>query len=149
MENINISIVKDSSVKGLLATFALLVIYLTIVTLISGWAFAQSQFREFWFFIITLAIGFGIQVGLFTYLKNAIKQNTSPRVLAISGTTSTVAMVSCCAHYLVNILPILGVVGIITVISSYQVQLFWVGLVFNIAGIIYITNKVIKYTRGI
>ena len=149
MENINISIVKDSSVKGLLATFALLIIYFTIVTLISGWAFAQSQFREFWFFIITLAIGFGIQIGLFTYLKNAIKQNTSPRVLAISGTTSTVAMVSCCTHYLVNILPILGAVGIITVISSYQVQLFWVGLIFNLLGILYLANRVYRFTRGI
>ena len=149
MENINISIVKDSSVKGLLATFALLIIYFTIVTLISGWAFAQSQFREFWFFIITLAIGFGIQVGLFTYLKNAIKQNTSPRVLAISGTTSTVAMVSCCTHYLVNILPILGAVGIITVISSYQVQLFWVGLIFNLLGISYLANRAYRFTRGI
>ena len=149
MENINISIVKDSSVKGLLATFALLIIYFTIVTLISGWGFAQSQFREFWFFIITLAIGFGIQVGLFTYLKNAIKQNTSPRVLAISGTTSTVAMVSCCTHYLVNILPILGAVGIITVISSYQVQLFWVGLIFNLLGISYLANRAYRFTRGI
>ena len=149
MENINISIVKDSSVKGLLATFALLIIYFTIVTLISGWAFAQSQFREFWFFIITLAIGFGIQIGLFTYLKNAIKQNTSPRVLAISGTTSTVAMVSCCTHYLVNILPILGAVGIITVISSYQVQLFWVGLIFNLLGISYLANRAYRFTRGI
>ena len=149
MENINTSIVKDSTLKGLLATFVLLVIYLTIVTLVSGWAFAQVQFRQFWFFIITLAIGFGIQVGLFTYLKNAIKQNASPRVLAVSGTTSTVAMVSCCAHYLVNILPILGAVGIITVISSYQVQLFWVGLAFNFLGIVYMVNRVYKFNRGI
>lgn len=149
MENINTSIVKDSTLKGLLATFVLLVIYLTIVTLVSGWAFAQVQFRQFWFFIITLAIGFGIQVGLFTYLKNAIKQNASPRVLAVSGTTSTVAMVSCCAHYLVNILPILGAVGIITVISSYQVQLFWVGFAFNFLGIVYMVNRVYKFNRGI
>ena len=54
--------------------------------------------------------------------------------------TSTGAMI-CCAHYLVNILPILGVTGFVSIISQYQIKLFWIGIVFNIAGIIYIARK--------
>lgn len=132
-----------------IATLALLGVYIVIVSLVSGWDFMLDQFSQFWYFVLSLAIGFGIQVGLYSYLKNVIQHNISSRVLAVSGTTSTAAMISCCAHYLVNLLPILGTVGIITVISQYQVQFFWVGLVFNFAGILYMLNKVIKYTRGI
>jgi len=132
-----------------IATIALLGIYATIVFLVSGWDFMLDQFSQFWYFIISLAVGFGIQVGLYTYLKNAIKQKASPRVLAISGATSTVAMISCCAHYLVNLLPILGAVGAITIISQYQVQLFWVGLAFNLAGILYMLSRIVKFSKGI
>lgn len=133
--------------KGVLATSILLVVYFTIVTLVSGWSFAQDQFRQFWYFVVTLATGFGIQVGLYSYLKNSIKGVVSPSVVATTGATSTAAMISCCAHYLVNILPILGAVGIITVISQYQVQLFWGGLVFNFAGILYMANKIYKFSK--
>lgn len=127
----------------------LLVVYFTIVTLVSGWSFAQDQFRQFWYFVVTLATGFGVQVGLYSYLKNSIKSAVSPRVVATTGATSTAAMISCCAHYLVNLLPILGAVGIITVISQYQVQLFWVGLAFNFAGIAYMASKVYKFSKHV
>ena len=121
-------------------------IYFGIISSLSGWNFALDQFFQFWYFIVSLAIGFGIQLGLYVYLKNIVhKSNESGKILAISGTTSTGAMISCCAHYLVNILPILGVTGFVSIISQYQIKLFWIGIVFNIAGIIYIARKVIKF----
>ena len=132
----NTTILKSIKNAGI-AVFVLLGVYITTVTLVSGWDFMLDQFSQFWYFVISLAIGFGIQVGLYSYLKHAtVHKNTSGRVLAVSGTTSTVAMISCCAHYLVNLLPILGVVGIITIVSQYQVQLFWIGLAFNLMGIL-------------
>lgn len=129
-------------VKGILATLILLSVYFAVTTFISGWGFALGQFSQFWYYIITLAVGFGIQVGLYSYLK------TSGRVLAVSGATSTAAMISCCAHYLVNFLPVLGAIGIITVISQYQVQLFWVGLAFNFTGLMYMLYQFKKF-KGI
>ncbi len=143
---------NSAIVKGTLASLALLVVYFTVVSLVSGWDFAQDQFRQFWYFVVTLAIGFGLQVGLYSYLKNAMKKKhaiASGKVLTVSGTTSTAAMISCCAHYLVNFLPILGAVGIITVISQYQVQLFWVGLAFNLAGLAYMFYQVRKFNKSI
>ena len=131
--------------NGVIAGVILLAIYAVVVSLVSGWEFMLIQLSQFWFFIISLATGFGIQVGLYFYLKNSIK--ASARVIAFSGTTSTAAMISCCSHYLVNLLPLLGTVGIITVISQYQVELFWVGLAFNIAGILYMLNRVIKVKK--
>jgi len=124
----------------------LLAVYFSVVSLISGWSFAVSQFSQFWYFIVSLAVGFGIQIGLYAYLKSAIhRKNAGGGALAVSGATSTVAMLSCCAHYLVNILPIIGAAGIISLIGQYQIQLFWVGLIFNIAGIIYIARKIIIF----
>ena len=142
-------IIPTSALKGFLGTSLLLIIYFSIVTLISGWDFAEDQFTKFWYFVVTLAVAFGVQVGLYSYLKNSVKQNISPRVVATSGVTSTAAMVSCCAHYLINVLPILGVTGLIALVSQYQVQFFWIGLVFNFAGIAYVASKVYRFSKGI
>lgn len=135
--------------KGALAGGVLLAVYITVVTLVSGWDFTLDQFGQYWYFVVSLAMGFGIQVGLYGYLKSSMKQNVSPAVAATTGTTSTAAMISCCAHYLVNLLPVLGTVGIITVISQYQAQLFWVGLAFNFAGIAYMLNRVRKFSKAV
>jgi Cu+-exporting ATPase len=134
---------------GTLASAILLGVYFAILSSVSGWDFAQDQFAQFWYFIVSLAIGFGIQVGLFTYLRQAMKQGMGAgRALAVSGTTSTVAMISCCAHYLVNIAPLIATAGVITFISQYQIQFFWVGLAFNIGGIAYIANKIRQHNQA-
>jgi Cu+-exporting ATPase len=52
-------------------------------------------------------------------------------------------MVSCCTHYLVNLVPILGAAGLVTFVSQYQVQFFWVGLAFNAAGLAYIGKRLV------
>ncbi len=139
---------KKAIITGLAGALGLLGIYFGIVTLISGWSFALSQFIAFWYFIVSLALGFGLQIGLYTHLRSSVhKQTASGKIVAVSGTTSTVAMISCCAHYLVNILPVLGVTGVISLISQYQIELFWVGLAANALGIGYILSKIRKFSR--
>lgn len=129
---------------------ALLAVYFSTTAFISGWNFALQQFSQFWYFIVGLAFGFGFQIALYFYLKQEIKNRNmefSGKALAVTGTTSTLAMVSCCAHYLANIIPILGIAGSFAIIAQYQIQLFWVGLIFNAFGIAYITNKIIKFKK--
>ena len=85
---------------------------------------------------------------LFVYLKNAIHSRNVPKgVLAATGTTSTVAMISCCTHYLVNILPILGVTGLVTLVGQYQTELFWFGILSNLLGIAYISHKIYLFHK--
>ena len=130
------------------ACVLLLAIYFVVVGLISGMDFALEQFSRFWYFIVPLALGFGLQVGLFTHLKHLVGQHgASGKVVAISGTTSTAAMVSCCAHYLANIVPILGIAGFLTVVAEYEVELFWLGLAFNGAGVLYVLSKVVTASK--
>ncbi len=147
MEQIKMMLTKSVQL-GIIAFMLMLAIYFGVVSLISGMSFTLEQFTKFWYFIVAFALGFGIQVGLYTYLKNLVGQHgASRKVVAVSGTTSTAAMVSCCAHYLVNILPIMGVTGFLTIVAQYQIELFWLGLAFNAAGILYIAPKVVQATK--
>jgi len=136
--------------KALAAIVLLLGIFFTVVTAISGWKFALFQFANYWYFLLGLALGFGIQIGLYFYLKELIKNNrmTMPGgAVAVTGTTSTLAMISCCAHYLANILPIIGAAGVLSIIAQYQVNIFWIGLAFNVFGIAFIANRIIKFKK--
>src|SRR3989338_7470026 len=40
-----------------------------------------------------------------------------------------------------------GVTGLATFAAQYQVKLFWVGIFFNIAGIVYMINRIIKFKK--
>ena len=133
---------------GALAFGLLLAAYFSLLTVISGWKFTLSQFYDFWFYIVPLAAGFGVQVALYTRLRHLLHGSTHAKaVMATSGTTSTAAMVSCCAHYLVNVAPVLGATGIVTFAAQYQVEFFWLGIAFNAAGIAYIGTKLFNATK--
>ncbi len=126
----------------------LLTVYFLVLTLVSGWNFAQSQFADSRYFIIGLAVGFGIQIALYQYIKNLVHSGQGMgKIVGVSGTTSTATMISCCAHYLVNLVPILGVTGLATLVGQYQIKLFWIGLAFNIFGILYMVSKIIKFKK--
>ena len=134
---------------GIGAALILLAVYFLVLTLVSGRSFTQSQFATYWYFIISLAVGFGIQIALYQYIKNLVHgEQGMGKVVGVSGTTSTAAMISCCAHYLVNLVPVLGVTGFVTFAAQYQVELFWVGLLFNLGGIFYIANKIITFKQA-
>ena len=136
--------VAPSVAVGLVATLAMLAVYFSALTLTSGWDFTLSEFGRFWPYIVALTTGFGIQIGLYVYLRRVLAHHHGGKMLAASGTTSTAAMLSCCTHYLANVLPIIGAAGLVTFVAQYQVQLFSVGLAFNLAGIAFIGNKVIS-----
>ena len=132
--------------SGLLGFGLLLLVYFGVVTLVSGWRFTLEEFGRYWYYIVPLAAGFGLQVALFVRLRQVVKAGAGG-VVAASGTTSTAAMISCCAHYLTNVAPVLGATGLVAFAAQYQVQFFWVGLAFNAAGIAYIGNKLYQATK--
>lgn len=133
---------------GIVATAVMLAVYFGVLTLVSGWSFTASEFAKYWYYILPLVAGFGLQIGLYAALKRQLAQHhTGGKMVAASGTTSTAAMLSCCAHYLTNVLPVIGATGAVTLIAHYQVELFWLGLAFNAAGILYIGNKLLRAAR--
>jgi Cu+-exporting ATPase len=134
--------------SGALASALLLGAYFVVLTLVSGWEFARTQFAAYWYFVVALAVGFGVQIGLYSYLRRITRHtDASGKVVTVSGATSTGAMISCCAHYLTNVLPVLGATGVVALVAQYQVELFWVGLAFNLAGMFYVGRKAIEASR--
>jgi Cu+-exporting ATPase len=117
----------------------MMALYFGVLTTVSGWSFTVAQVIQYWYYILPLSVSFAVQVGLFARLREQVTGASGTKtVMAASGATSAAAMVSCCTHYLVNLAPILGVVGLVTFVSQYQVQFFWVGLAFNAIGLAYI-----------
>lgn len=147
-QRIGPDVVRSAALIGLAAGALLLGFYLTVLTLVSGWSFAGDQFGQYWPFILALSVGFGIQVGLFTHLRRLVHGAASTKIVAATGTTSGIAMVSCCAHYLANLLPVLGATGLIGLVDRYQVELFWFGIASNLAGILYIGRRIISFMHG-
>ena len=134
---------------GLLAFAALLALYFVVLTAISGWQFAVGEFSRYWFYILPLAAGFGLQVTLFMALRlHVARSAASGTVVAASGTTSTVAMISCCAHYLTTVAPVLGATGLVAFAAQFQVQFFWLGLLLNAAGIAFVASRLARARRA-
>ncbi len=141
---------SKAMIGGAAAIIALLLLYVAVLTAVSGADFAFSQFAEFWPYVITLATGFGAQVGLYLHLRHlTVRLHQSHCAIAVSGTTSTAAMLACCTHYLANVLPVLGATGLVTFAAQYQIQLFWVGLAFNAAGLAYVGRQVYAATHAL
>jgi hypothetical protein len=53
----------------------------------------------------------------------------------MSGASSTLAMVACCAHHAVDVLPILGLSAAAAFLAEYKKALMWVGLGTTLLGI--------------
>lgn len=140
---------QRSIIAGFLGTFGLFGFYLAIVGALSDWSLARMQFLSNWPWIVGLAIGFGIQVALFFYLRALHRARMSGTVAATTGTVSALTMVACCTHYLVGILPIVGISGLATVIGSYQQELFGFGIVANMVGIGYMVRQLINIKNNI
>lgn len=122
---------------GIIAAVALFAAYIIIVRLFSGsWRMTQLQLGETGGYVIALAAGFGVQVGLWRAIRRAVCRHAGA-VTATVGTTSTTAMILCCTHYLVNVLPWLGVTGIAAAAGTYQREIFIVGIASNLFGVAY------------
>lgn len=142
------SSIAKSIINGALASGILLGIYFAVLTFVSGWSFTLSQFSTYGLFVVSLAIGFGIQIALYTYLRAAVHNGEGMgKVVGVSGTTSTAAMISCCTHYLATLVPLLGITGAAAFVAAYQTQIFWVGLAFNLFGIAFISNRIIQFKK--
>ncbi|MBU0978553.1 MAG: hypothetical protein ABIJ33_01175 [Patescibacteria group bacterium] len=99
-----------------------------------------SQFTLLQPWMSLLIIGFGIQFGLFWLLRKGYHFSIHERhdvqlATETSTAVSGMAMVACCAHHLVELLPILGLSATALFLSEYQKQLLIFGVVANAIGI--------------
>lgn len=116
---------------------SLLALYIFLMWLTTG--SIQSAVSQFYYYspwIITLAVGFGIQLAIFKLIKLKHMETVgTSKVAKVTGATSTATMVACCAHHAVDVLPIIGASALAAFLGAYTKELFAIGILFNLFGI--------------
>ena len=104
---------------GLAGILLLSGLYFGLVSWVESPQHAVQLFWDERWIIIPIILGFGVQAALYTILKKRLfiplastgssgTMAPATGMMGAGGTTSTVAMVACCAHHVTDVLPILG-----------------------------------------
>lgn len=124
---------------GISASGALFTFYLLVASLLGGISFALDNFVKLWYWMTPLITGFGIQIGLFFYVKNEMHRKATAQAAASTG-ISTTSMIACCAHHIADIAPFLGITALGLFLTKYQSTFLLAGILSNILGITYMTT---------
>jgi hypothetical protein len=146
VSSVRVSVWLRPLIAGLLAAGALLALYLGVITLVQDWGHALGQLIADGPFVGALTLGFGTLVGLWVYLRSRHARTPATGVAA-GGSTSGVAMLACCAHHLVEVLPIVGLSGAALFLAEVKLPLLWLGLSLNLAGILYLLRQIRRQRR--
>ncbi len=118
---------------GLVSSASMLLFYVIVVTYFNSFNHAVAQFLSIWLLMISLIAGFGVQVGLFFYVRE-MAGGQSALAAASSGTVSASSMVACCAHHISDVLLFSGLSFLAAFVNKYQVFFISAGIVSNILG---------------
>ena len=131
-----------SVAAGVIGSAALLLVYLSIITVAQGVHHAIEQLAADAVFVGLIALGFGTQVALFAELRSVDRHHrAAAAVTAASTGTSAAAMLACCAHHLVDLLPLFGLSAAAVFLNAYKTPLFLVGIAMNVVGIVVIARR--------
>ncbi len=162
-------------INSVLAVSSVIALNLFVLYLLNFPQMATLQIKKYLPLLFFLISGFGVQVGLYTYLKcqkspfaisslqpkarmrfPSILKNpplaltsrflihknpVSPITTVASGGTSSIAMILCCSHYLINIAPFIGV-SALSIFADYTREILLFGIVSNISGVSIMIYKI-------
>ena len=137
---------------GILAGLSLVGLYLGIVTWVQGFGHARELLWDDRYFVAAIASGFGLQAGLFVYVRRLLSQRGRGSAAAVTATgtgTSSAAMIACCAHHATDALPLLGLSGAAIFLNDYRIPLMAAGLAVNAAGVAFMLRLVFVQRRRI
>ncbi|MDP3948171.1 MAG: hypothetical protein Q8P87_00500 [bacterium] len=140
---------KRAVFHGFLAGVALLAVYFLVMGFASGsWDYTVEQLSNLRYWIGALVLGFSIQVGLYSYLKNCHKETKLGQGAVAAGAgTSSLSMLACCAHHLTDVLPLLGLSAVSLVLVKYQIWFLSLGILSNLVGIFLMGRQVWRIKR--
>jgi len=138
-----------SILAGFFGAGALLVVYLGIISFAQGPEHALEQLATDAGFVGLIAAGFGTQIALFVELRTVDRRHRAGAAVTAAGTgTSAAAMLACCAHHLVDLLPIVGLSAAAVFLNAYRTPLFLVGIGMNLLGIVVIARQLRQARRA-
>jgi hypothetical protein len=135
---------------ALSAAVLLVVLYVGLVTWAQGFAHARELLWSDRYFVAAIASGFGLQMGLFVYLRRlvSLRARRSAGAATAAGTgTSTAAMLACCAHHVTDALPVLGLSGAAIFLNDYRLPFMGLGIAVNAIGVVLMVRLVIREWR--
>ncbi len=132
-------------IYGIIASMALSSVYFAILTVVQSFSHAIAQFANLWYFMIPLIAGFGIQVGLYSYIRSSLHSKAASAGVAASGGISTGSMIACCAHHLTDVLPLIGLSAAVLFLVKYQTPLILLGVFSSLIGTIYMLEMIQKH----
>lgn len=136
--------------RGFMGGISLLLFYFLTLIFANSLSHAISQFLQIWYWVLILAAGFGSQIGLYSHIQNEIKETeekkAASREIAASGGVSAVSMIACCAHHLIDVLPILGLSALFLFFAEYQMFFIILGVGTNALGIIFMLEIIKKHS---
>ena len=141
---------------GILAAVAMFGVYVLILTVLQDFSHAMQQAGQDWLWVGLVALGFGAQIGLYTFLRVMIHAAKAVGATAMTGAgtgTSTLGMIACCAHHLTDIAPLVGLTGAsglsgaIGFFTEWKYAFIALGLVINALGII-VTIRTIRKSKA-
>lgn len=138
--------------SGLAGAMLLTGLYFGIVSWAESPQHAAELFWEDRWIVFPIILGFGVQAGLYTILKMRLfvpVATTGPSgpMMGAGGTTSTLAMVACCAHHVADVLPFLGLTAASTFLAQYRIAFMLIGLGTTLLGIMIMILILIKERR--
>lgn len=140
---------RRSVATGFIGAGVLLGTYLAIISLAQGADHAIAQLVTDAPFVGLIAAGFGTQMALFAELRTVDRRHRSAAAVTAAGTgTSAAAMLACCAHHLVDLLPLLGLSAAAVFLNAYKTPLLVLGLAMNVLGIVVIARQLLLARRA-
>jgi hypothetical protein len=141
---------KGPFLAAVWGAMALLGLYFGILTAANSLGHAVDQFVLMWPWFSALVVGFGVQTGLYTYIRRMQKIRhlssvTSKKGITATGGISTTAMAACCVHHLSDVLPIIGLTGAALFFSDYQKIFLLLGVLSNVVGITLMLHMMQKH----
>jgi len=140
---------KKHIIIGVGAAILLLLVYAGIITLVQDWQHTVEQTAKLWYWVLLLASGFGIQAGLFSFVRDNLRnrkvQASNTASVATSGGVSAGSMAACCAHHLSDVLPLIGLAGLTAFLVKYQLLFIVLGVLSNVVGITIMLETIQRY----
>jgi len=140
--NLKFRIIRNS----ILAVLIVVAVNLIILALLNFPSMALFQLKKYIWLLILLVLGFGVQIGLYTYLKH--KSIVCSVTAMAGGGVSAISMILCCSHYLINILPFISL-SFANFLTRYTFWILMFGIASNIAGIVFMLYKIKSMNKNI
>jgi hypothetical protein len=123
--------------RSALGAAALLSLYILAMSLGNTFTIALSELGRWWTYIAALAVGFGVQVGLYMHIRDFARAGGGElhgSRMAVGGGVSATSMVVCCLHHVTDVLPILGLSAASLFLANYQSVFMSLGVLSSVVG---------------